>query len=211
MKRSLSILFILVLITCLCFNKGVLGEEFSIRNGIKFGMTKAEIKEIEKKNGIGNKLMKGSYDNLLIYKQVTLCGIDNSQILYRIDDDRIGLIQITYNFDYSGDSYHSEAQCHNAFLEFKEMLCEKYGQFETSSEQNQYLSWGICNPEFALEWVEWVLPQGDNYLYIFLKNGVGPDLPAIYYKIYSKNDIESIIEDEKLKENEEKNNKLKDL
>lgn len=106
--------------------------DFSIRNGIHFGMSKSDVIESEKEYGTSVDYKEDApahdfnptgYQNRLMYKSITLMGYPNSN-LYMYFDSNDKLMSIGYAFGITSDyppSYET------VYTDVKELLIEKYG------------------------------------------------------------------------------------
>jgi len=95
MKKLFCITIVIVLLSCLA---GCLAEEssnasstFSVRNGIVFGMTKEQVKEIENNNGITS--FHVYEDDIDFYTNIA--GYDDCHVIYRFNENN-ALSQIKY-------------------------------------------------------------------------------------------------------------------
>ena len=88
MKKIISILIILSVFMG-CFVGNALADEFSVRNGIHFGMTIDEVKQIEIQNGLPDPVQGDDY---LVYNDVNIAGIDDGRISYEFTDNKLSII-----------------------------------------------------------------------------------------------------------------------
>ena len=86
MKKAISVLLVLlVLIVCSIGN--ALAEDFIIRNGIRFGMTVDEVKNIELTNGVSNEDIQFSdFLGEQLYIRTNIAGYDNAHVAYIVND-----------------------------------------------------------------------------------------------------------------------------
>lgn len=128
MKR----IFTLLLILCLALPILSDAEEFSIRNGIKWGMSSEQVNKLMIEEGY--KLATSEMSNLgryLIYKGVNVAGIDCNMLLIFFDSDEIpkklyGLQWIIYyRPSYSMLKAHNMLTDYNTFFD---VLTKKYSK-----------------------------------------------------------------------------------
>ena len=101
-------------------------EEFTFRNGIKFGMSKAEVKALE------SNLPAEEEENGLAYKNESAAGED-ATIIYLFENDRL------YNMGVKFTEKHSNENLYiNDFENIDEALKAKYGAPTIDAQQVWY-------------------------------------------------------------------------
>lgn len=160
MKRIITILLLICLFCSIgCAKKP---EEFSIRNGIKFGMTPEEVIAIEgEESKTGERIFSDGY--AIIYYKDVMMGAD-TEITYSFDNG--GLDFILYDID---DKIHPD-HCEANYNAINETLREKYGKEAISTIE-------IDKNYGTEDWVTiWSVPQKDNdveILHMAIKDAYG--------------------------------------
>lgn len=169
MKKLIS--FVLVIVLALSMVAAMAEEEeFSVRNGIKFGMTLDEVKAIEAANGNEN---GEEFGRTISYENVSVAGYPGTSIEYWFDDG--SLFQIVY---FIGDDTDDETEefAAKAVSELATSLEEKYGEpayaggkvvAPTRSEKfDSYIGQGMFYkiPAFS----EWLIKKANGYVNIDL-------------------------------------------
>ena len=154
MKRIIAVI-ILCCVICMSGCTKV-PEEFTVRNGIKFGMSPEEVVAIEGKNIISD------IGDTLIYQDVIM-GAD-TEILFSFEED--GLSFIMYDID---DKIHPD-HCESNYNAINETLREKYGKEVVSTIE-------IDKNNGTEDWITiWNIPQKNNdveILHIAVKDSYG--------------------------------------
>jgi len=170
-------LFTLMLALCLILP--TLGEatsnesEFSIRNGIKFGLTREEVIDIEKRNGF---LPDKEQTYYVYYTDIDLVDIECTIKYYFLNN------QLT-KIGYLGLTKYNDAQY--IFLIWEDALINKYGEPMWSSKRKDscpiFIAEGHIDPDGKStfpgpRWVlsdynEWMSPVANGYLKIELTLG----------------------------------------
>ncbi len=130
-------------------------EEFTLHNGLKFGMTKDEVYETEKAAGV-HLIEDDTWDYIW---EGTIAGEWNSKLCISINDS--GLDKVVYEFD-SLESYDT----------LNNGLNEKYGKTTYSSETGVYLDEPTTDHIDSLPYVftdtysnarysQWLIPYSD--------------------------------------------------
>lgn len=120
MKKIISLVLMLAMLLSV---SAFAEEEFTLHNGLKFGMTKEEVYETEKAAGV-----QLTEDEIFDYVwKGTIAGQINSKLEISINGD-FGLSTVYYSFD-SLESYDT----------LNNGLIEKYGKTPYSSETGVYL------------------------------------------------------------------------
>ena len=122
MKKTVSV-FLILTILMVCIIGNTVAEDFSVRNGIQFGMSRDEVKDKEKENGIGNAI-DIDRSELLRYADVKVAGIDDCYISYYFSLET--MIEIEYSL--GGDYTKADKEIHQKaiFDEMETTLKEKY-------------------------------------------------------------------------------------
>lgn len=122
MKRIITIL----LLICLFCSTGCAKkpEEFSIRNGIKFGMTPEEVIAIEGEENKTDETIFSDGGAIIYYKDVMM-GAD-TDITFMFDDDGLNFILYDINDKYL------QSSCESNYNAINETLREKYGKESVS-------------------------------------------------------------------------------
>lgn len=125
MKKWICLLMVAMLLMC---SAAVAEGDFTLRNGVKFGMTKDEIMQLELQAGDAEQMVTGE----IVFKdgsELTVAGRNEVTIVYDYDETG-AMCQMTYYFLFSPeDDYQAVA---NALL-------RKYGATEYSSETSMKL------------------------------------------------------------------------
>ena len=103
MKKIISILLILSVFT-VCIVGSALADSFTVRDGIKFGMSKGEVEQIEKEKGTpSNDNYNNTFINELVYIPESLAGFSDSpsiRLHYYFHDDKIYIIDMNESTKY---------------------------------------------------------------------------------------------------------------
>jgi len=191
MKKIIS----LVLMIAMLFSMSAFAEEeFTLHNGLKFGMTKEEVYEAEKAAGVPL-----TEDELYDYTwEGTIAGERNSKLFILINDS--GLYKMHYEFD-SLESYDT----------LNNGLIEKYGKTTYSSETGVYLDEPTTDHIDSIPYVftdtysnarysQWLIPYSDTQS-IFIEHYVFQRDRISFSKIYeSFSRVEHVISYELLSE-----------
>lgn len=122
MKKVLCIAVILV---CVLLLASAAAEEFTIRNGIRFGMTKEQVFAIESDLTFEE---LNQYETITRYcADGTFEGYENGRVFYVFDDN--ALVQVVFHFE-SSDDIDYLCSC---FETREQMLNERYGSTDYTS------------------------------------------------------------------------------
>ncbi len=104
MKKIVAMFIVLSVLLTVC--SGCLADSFSVRGGINFNSTKAEILAYEETQGgkIQDKSREGGYfsDNCIQVSDITFAGYEDTIVIYYFDNED-KLISIYYDFHQSVD------------------------------------------------------------------------------------------------------------
>lgn len=221
MKRIIALLLVIA-----CFVSGsalaetdikIIDDEFEIRSGIRYGMTMAEAKEIEDKNGVECSNMEYSTGGIT-YENISIAGIPNSWLRfsgngfdyekyfdYILNDESpmeyleeyintAPLAMIEYNFGGIGTADQAKA----VFSIMNGSLISKYGEpfttdfnsrlsIETTSFLDKY------NDLDAFS--EWLVKYQDCYVLISLiaNGGSRTTFCILLYRFVSFEEMDSIV------------------
>lgn len=106
MKRMLSLLLVIAMfvsVTSLAF-----GEEFSVRNGIKFGMDAASVLAIEQANKSNFYTYSETitpHKDYIMYNKVSLAGLEDGILTYDLIYDRVYCIRYSWHLHYGAEYY----------------------------------------------------------------------------------------------------------
>lgn len=221
MKKLISILLILSIITV-----GIVGnalaDDFSVRNGIHFGMTVDEVKALEKNNGVAEEdiyLDKFNGDYYCVGLNTSIAGIDDSRLLYQFDPETNLLVEFRYML---GPYKISKDLAWEYFQTVLQSLMDKYGEPLHSSTTDGAIFPIVSETmqgaalDFNVTYYEWLVDFGDYYILIDAYNGdsgYGSTGSYVGYKYVSKEDAEKAIQNlideqnEKEKRTEEETNR----
>ena len=172
MKKAISILLVLSVI--ICGIGSAIAEDFSVRNGIQFGMSVDEVKKIEKDNGLDdNDMYLDGLSNDGTWYQVayitSIAGIEDSRVIYKFDKDSKKLAAIDYNL---GSNLDDETAL-SLLLLMKQNLADKYGEPIHSSYTDgtvfPIVSDILMTAQSLLagtEYYEWLVKHEDYYVLI---------------------------------------------
>jgi len=130
--RSVVLVCLLICITV----TAIAEEEFSVRNGIKFGMKSTEITAKEKEDGNDTIFLDES--NALAVRDITVAGIANSNINYFLDSDD-ALYSINYDLA-SSTKYKDNSFYESDFSTIEKLMKEKYGAPDLSSKKGDTMA-----------------------------------------------------------------------
>ena len=177
MKKAFVILLAAIIMICSCAfaeeNDAASTETFSWRN-IRFLMTIDEVKAIET---LALDHEENSNDgNITLHYNGTVAGIDASEVNYRFtgDDHLLTEIYVSYNTE-SGDLV-----AENSYKKISSGLEEKYGTPLGNKKgkvhslvgrflkmaADMYSTMSLLDPNYSLEYGEWLLDYGDTYVKI---------------------------------------------
>ncbi len=217
MKRKvLFITALVMLFSTVCWTPEAISEEFSIRNGIHFGMSAKEVEEKEKDNKIGINPEHGVSDKLKDkYVGYMHCknmfGVKYTNIVYRFKDDSLYLIF----YDFIGENNEE------AFSTLSGPLESKYGEPYYSGNTIKGLSVLTPGPVIdelsgfvdnsspsmkrTAKFKQWIVPSDDYYVCITfalgrLEYAFGTSFSCelIYYMITNE-DVEDALVNESVK------------
>ncbi len=145
MKKLFCITIIVVLLSCLAGGSAEIttaSQAFSVRNGIVFGMTKEQVKEIEKNNEITSLKENEDYNSMDFY--ATVAGYDDCHVVYTFNENNV-LGQISYTWGIPSEK-PEEAQkveacyntTHNIFDTLAETLTSKYKLIGELENEKKY-------------------------------------------------------------------------
>ena len=194
MKKLIS--FILVITLALSMVAAMAEEEeFSVRNGIKFGMTPDEVRAIEAENGNEN---GEEFGRTISYENVSVAGYPGTTIEYWFEDD--SLFQIVY-FIGAATGDETEKNAKAIVSDLYGSLKEKYGEPAYNGEVGP-----TCSEKFSLYlkqstfysvpgYSEWLLNKADEYVNVdlFILSTLGTKYsPMLIYNKVADELIESI-------------------
>lgn len=203
MKKTISILVLLTLLTCLIGN--AIAEAFTLHSKVIFGMTPDEVASCEKEAGftLSDQNIEYGTPKAKLAKKVegTIAGIDNSEIHYYFDNDK-KLYSATYWLGSQLSSTKAEFETIDA------ALVKKYGASNDiylpiveriGFESNDYLSlWGLSRKKNVYPlYSSWLIQQDeDSYIAIvhyFETGSIGYGLNTTFhiigYQYYSADEI----------------------
>ena len=203
MKKTISIFLILSVLT-VCIIGAALAEEFSVRNGVKFGLSANDVFAIEKENGITKTPSK--YDDTdytsYSYSDVSIAGkLGYLNYEFSKDDKLLG---IRYLYE-----EYSNTKIADTYIEMEQLLKEKYGEpLNTDSS-------GVLFPSYTsalrygkirklLNYEEWLVEYDDYAVIIDIVfcNNKKAYTCAIGYKCITKEEMNLIVQAFEEKENE---------
>lgn len=203
-------------------------EEFSVRNGIKFGMTPDEVKAIEAELGSPLKsedsdpVYKGT-DYTLDYWYVPVAGYEGTAIYYYFKDN--ALFEIVYHFNANSELSTTKDGALKIARDIYQGLADKYGE---ADEDGSGIYYDVPSYEFRraltapydLEiaaYSEWLKKIKDGYLTIdlFVRGDGYPKIDryttTLAYHKSTTEEVESKIESEKQAEEEKQKQRNSDL
>lgn len=215
MKRFLCII-LSVLFVCQCmFAYGELGD-FTIRNGIHRQMDYKEILEIEKQ--LGNEKPYSADEDKVYFTDISVAGISDSQITYRLQNGKIAHIHYLFG-DFNSSSYDTLAKQLTTNYgsciysgSYKKGYYEPYQGKELVTFQNLDYAGGLKNilidPALwsaSAYYKEWIVPFSDCYAVITLCecSPRGRTDLEIFYSLYEPEVFEKMIDDYNEKVNQE--------
>ena len=134
-RNTSRILCLIMLVIALSPCQFALAEEFSVRGGIKFGMTKDEVIHLETDNGTPrDKLKIDDEENKISYGNIEVANIPGSFGYYYFEDDK--LFRITYTLRGHGDYISTLDTVSEDYENIDSYLTSTYGK---DSENNQEL------------------------------------------------------------------------
>lgn len=224
MKRSIC-LFLIVALMAMSISfasaedYAVFNEEFSIRDGIKYGMSLAEVKEVEKSNGNGQyaseaqQLDNGGRD--IDYDGLSVAGVSNSYVRYTFDsNDRL------YDIGYGlGDIDVSYSSAKKVYDEMRQNLEDKYGKpindsddiFDIYSNQMQNMLFMASFFNVTGEFCQWIAQYNDCWCVIDLmvfNDSMSSNFCYIGYRLVSYEEMAEYVSTS-VAAAEEKSNELK--
>ena len=165
MKRIITIL----LLICLFCSTGCAKkpEEFSIRNGIKFGMTPEEVIAIEGEENKIDEMVFNDYRDV-VYKDAVM-GVD-TEITFAFDST--GLNSIMYDID---DKIHP-SRCEEVYSAINESLREKYGKEainvievdKSNNAEDLIMIWRVPQKDKDVEILHMITKEPEGYFRMHL-------------------------------------------
>ncbi len=206
--KKLNIILVSVSILILCIVQSSFADDFSVRNGIRFGMTIDEVKQIETRNGITDSdiyLDKVNGDYYCFGLTTSIAGIDGSRLLYQFDPDTKLLIDFRYMLGPSGTSIDLVDEY---FKTVSQSLINKYGEPLHSSTTDGIIfpllsnSMKSASNDRIITYYQWLVDFNDYYILIDAIRSDNLFLPkypqydnAIGYKYVLKEDAEKALQD----------------
>ena len=145
LKKLFCITIIVVLLFCLAggsVEATAASPTFSVRNGIVFGMTKEQVKEIEKNNEITSLKENEDYNSMEFY--ATVAGYDDCHVVYTFNENNI-LSKISYTWGIPSakpEEAQKVEECydksHNIFETLAESLASKYELIGEMKNEKEY-------------------------------------------------------------------------
>lgn len=126
MKKLIIVICIILIALPLCISNASQQEDFTFRNGIRFGDDKETVKSKEEDP------VSYEYENELRYSNFTLSGIQGSVVEYGFAHDKLESIMISYREINTGSD--SMTQALQDYTAINEGLIRKYGEPATDSE-----------------------------------------------------------------------------
>jgi len=117
MKKNIIRLISMLLVLC-CVTAAFAEEEFTLRNGIRFGDTIEDI--VEKETTLTRESETSNW-----FKG-TIAGYKNSQAGFSFDDDG-KLVDMCYSFDQFGNDYKSSSDVSDVYATLYKSVVRKYG------------------------------------------------------------------------------------
>ncbi len=169
MKKTVSV-FLVLTIFIVCIIGSAIAEDFSVRNGIKFGMSKKEVNSIEKSIGSIKLGAFGEFPDILEYEG-SVAG-EESIIQYCFSEN--GLTLINYDIGKgSAEKKNISPSREDMFYSLKDTLTKKYG--EPVSSDNTIIPDSLNGDLLrlhrktaAFDKNEWLV-EYDNYFVIILE------------------------------------------
>lgn len=117
MKKTITCLLSMLLVLC-CVTPAFAEEEFTLRNGIKFGDTIEEI--LEKETSLTRK------DDDSSWFSGTIAGYKDSEAGFFFDDDG-KLVEMAYVFNQFGNDYKARSDVSDVYATLYRSIVNKYG------------------------------------------------------------------------------------
>ena len=219
----------LCLIVLISFINSCLAEDFSIRNGIHFGMTIDEVKKCERDNGLPDSSIYFESDNYGIIDkyycigyETEIAGIYDSRLFYYFDLDTKKLREIQYEL---GSEYQSEKTATSNFTDISTSLNSKYGLPEYSSvlysgslyviqTQNFLKAIFMSKDPGDVAFHEWLIDYGNYYVLIdstYYVTDANRHVTGVGYRCVTKEEEKQAIQDKTDYDNNKKQKKDNDL
>ena len=204
MKRTFLILLALIMILG-SFASYAVAEDFSLRGGVKYGMTESEVKETEKSNGNSispsevspqtDKNVKG-----IRYKDISIAGLDNCTLDYYFSKDG-KLIEIDYFLGPNGYAPPS-----GTYESMKETLTSKYGEpvINATGDMLDLTSYSLADNLLLYSLLggkfnglcQWMVEYDDCVAVIEIYNfGMSNPIPYVDYRLYTKEEVQAVIQE----------------
>ena len=202
MKKQVAFLIALILTLC-SFSTYALGDVFTLRGGIKYSMSEAEVRATEKNNGnnVSPEESATSTDESikkLTYNGISIAGLDACTLYYYFSkDDR--LLEIGYYLGPNGKAPPS-----GTYEAMKETLVNKYGTptIDSTGKMLDLVPYGLANSLLLFQLLggnlndlcQWVVEFDDCVAIIDLYNfGLQTLKPYVEYRLYTKEEVQSAI------------------
>lgn len=216
-KKTIAVFFCIFLIgVCFVFANADI-DNFSVRNGITFGISRKKVKTIETKNG-NSKQLKINTKEEMEYWPVSVAGYSGSSVLYKFRKNK--LYEIVYKFNEDLEHEPTEKYAKEIAKDLYGTLCDKYGNpdhdgdgsifYDLCSEElkRQLEYFTIANGKLVL-YCEWLMAYNNDFMIIDLyEYGTGfPKIDSfntvLAYHFIEQSDAEKYM-NQKASEQEEK-------
>ena len=149
MKKAISF-FIIITMLVICSIGNSFADDFSVRNGIQFGMSVDEVKQIEKSNGMpddniyldGLDYLKTCYQ--VGYKNTSVAGVNNIDVIYTFNKDTKILEHIKYQL-----GVDSTEEANSAYNSMAKSLTDKYGE-PRHTDTASYNEWIVDFDDYSI-------------------------------------------------------------
>lgn len=225
MKKTISF-FLAITLHFLCLLGTAFADDFSVRNGIQFGMSVDEVKQLEKDNGMPDYNLYlednyGIYTYFCLGYDTSLAGIDGSRLIYCFDNKTNRLKEIKYEL---GSRYKDSEKAMSIYKTVTETMIQKYGIPDYSSSYNgkvfpilteSMLEAAINATSYDdMVFNEWVITNDDYYILIncvYFDSSAGGSFCTVGYAYITKEEVKEADEGIDNRKKEEQRQRDKDL
>lgn len=202
MKKIIALL-ISTMIVIVCLSTWAVADEFSLRSGIKFAMSEQEVRTVEKGNGnnVNPEEVASNADESikkLQYSGVSIAGLDNCTLSFFFSKDG-KLQEVGYYLGPNGSAPPS-----GTYEVMKETLINKYGEptINATGSMLDLVPYGLADNLLLYQLLggslndlcQWLVEYDDCVVLIDLYNfGLKTLKPYVEYRMYTKEEVQSVI------------------
>lgn len=162
MKRLRSVCYI-VLLVILAQVTTAYADSFTVRNGIKFGISEEEVIRTENSNGNQPDVSDASDSSELSYSNISVAGVPNSKITYSFSSGALDGIEYTlFNIPLKDTVLYSFDDTYRYYSQIESSLSEQYGDSGFGSSDHSLCAFTPSELIDNIRWDDYIVSGYDS-------------------------------------------------